>query len=158
MTRGSEKLSPRFFGPYPILRQVNPVAYELQLPADARIHLIFHVSLLKSAYGQTVSQPLPELPISDDLEYVVLPEDILAHRWRRNVPDEVLELLIKWKTRPFEEATWESYDLFRSTFPFYPLGDKADFRGGNVRPPINIKYERKSRRLEVNKSNKSPDL
>lgn len=49
--RTNEKLSARYFGPYTIVRKVGPVAYELQLPPSAKIHPIFHVSLLRPAHG-----------------------------------------------------------------------------------------------------------
>ena len=42
------KLSPRYIGPYKILRKVGKVAYELDLPNDlAMVHPVFHVSLLR---------------------------------------------------------------------------------------------------------------
>lgn len=50
--RKCEKLSPRFFGPYKIIRCVGPVAYELELPASSKVHPIFHVSLLRPAHSQ----------------------------------------------------------------------------------------------------------
>ncbi|KAA3474186.1 reverse transcriptase [Gossypium australe] len=42
------KLSPRFIGPYHILKHVGPVAYQLELhPKLDRIHDVFHVSMLR---------------------------------------------------------------------------------------------------------------
>jgi hypothetical protein len=41
------KLAPRFCGPFNILTQIGPVAYQLALLANLIIHNVFHVSLLK---------------------------------------------------------------------------------------------------------------
>ena len=42
------KLSPRYIGPFEILRTVGEVAYDLALPpAFSSIHLVFHVSMLR---------------------------------------------------------------------------------------------------------------
>src|SRR5688572_23084825 len=46
------KLSPRYIGPYKILKRVGSVAYEVELPNElARVHPVFHVSMLRKFIG-----------------------------------------------------------------------------------------------------------
>jgi hypothetical protein len=54
--RGSQKLGFRYFGPFQIISKVRNVSYKLQLPDNARIHPVIHISLLKKAIrpGDTV--------------------------------------------------------------------------------------------------------
>ena len=41
------KLSPRYIGPYRIVKRVGNVAYELELPQElAVVHPVFHISIL----------------------------------------------------------------------------------------------------------------
>lgn len=57
------KLSPRCYGPLPIVAKIGRVAYHLQLLESSQIHLMFYVSLLKKSMGtQPVSPTLPVLP------------------------------------------------------------------------------------------------
>jgi hypothetical protein len=44
-----------------MLRRMGKVAYEIELPPEARIHPVFHVSQLKPKLGSAVV-PLPKLP------------------------------------------------------------------------------------------------
>jgi hypothetical protein len=41
-------MAPRFCGPFEILARIGPLAYQLALPTNLRIHNVFHVSLLKN--------------------------------------------------------------------------------------------------------------
>ncbi|WMV18611.1 hypothetical protein MTR67_011996 [Solanum verrucosum] len=49
-------LSPRYMGPYKILRRIDKDAYELYFPNDlASVHPVFHVSLFKRCVGDPTS-------------------------------------------------------------------------------------------------------
>jgi hypothetical protein len=49
--RQHQKLAPKFYGPYRIIKQISLVAYRLALPPKAKIHDVFHVSVLKKWVG-----------------------------------------------------------------------------------------------------------
>jgi hypothetical protein len=108
----SPKLLPKYIGPFKVLKQINQVAYKLELPAGYRIHDVFHVSLLKPYRdGGGYKPPLPEL-INGQLEYEV--ETILNHR-----PQHITAMpanhdqrrrvtyLVKWLGYSHEHNSWE---------------------------------------------------
>ncbi len=103
-----KKLSPRFVGPLTIIRQINPVTYQLQLPSQYNSHSSFHVSLLKPYHspvsvstepGPTEEPPLP-LMQEDGAIYTV--NEILDSRRRGGL----LEYLVDWEGYGPEERSW----------------------------------------------------
>lgn len=59
--RANHKLSYKYYTPFKIIDKVNNVAYKLQLPPQATVHPVFHVSQLRQALlpGATTSTTLP---------------------------------------------------------------------------------------------------
>ncbi|KAL0153692.1 hypothetical protein M9458_051000, partial [Cirrhinus mrigala] len=101
---------PRYIGPFKILRRINDVTFQLQLPPRYRIHPTFHVSLLKPCYPSATEQPGAEVepPPPEILEppsiYTV--HEILGSRRRGGR----LEYLIDWEGYGPEERSWVSQD------------------------------------------------
>ena len=78
----STKLAPKRYGPFTIMKQVNPVTYQLTLLTTWQIHPVFHPSLLSpytetDAHGPNYSRPPPDL-IGGEEFYKV--EQIQDHR------------------------------------------------------------------------------
>ena len=108
--RKSKKLTAKFYGPFPVIRQTSPVTYELDLPQASNIHPIMHVSLLKpySALTEREGHVADDLPNADENEYEI--ESILAHRTTKGGQKKYL---VKWKGYTFEESTWEPPTNFK---------------------------------------------
>ncbi len=91
------KLSPRYVGPFQMIKQITPVSFRLASHANYHISPTFHVSLLKPAGGpraeeeeQTSDQGPP--PILVDGEEVYQVQDLLYSRHRGGL----LQYLVNW--------------------------------------------------------------
>jgi hypothetical protein len=73
------KLSPRFIGPFKILKRVGEMAYQLELPNHlSDIHDVFHVSQLKECVCVPEEYlPMEELSVQGDLPYTEHPIKII---------------------------------------------------------------------------------
>jgi hypothetical protein len=104
---GSDKLLPRWLGPFKIIEQINPVAFKLELPeAMKRVHPVFHASLLKPYHSNGPVQPPPPIVLEDgDILFGV--ERLLDSRKRRSGRKTITEYLVKWDGYGHEHNTWE---------------------------------------------------
>ncbi len=110
------KLCSYWIGPFSIKRVLSCIVYELELPANMKIHPVFHVSHLKLANESTsfpsrpVNDNRPPAELLDDTkEEVFEVERILNKRIVRNRK----QYLVKWKGYPDWETTWEPESAFK---------------------------------------------
>ena len=81
------------------------MAHKLELPAQARIHNVFHISLLKRHHGDCpVSTALPSFDSNDQFE--LMPIDILAKIIKKRGNRPITEVLTHWQHTTPGEATW----------------------------------------------------
>jgi hypothetical protein len=94
----SRKLDHVKVGPFLIAEQRSAVSYRLQLPKDARIHPVFHISLLEPADPSTPLQTTFDFEPQEEEVFEV--EKLLERKGQR--------YLVRWKDYPPEEDTWET--------------------------------------------------
>ncbi|XP_024195599.1 uncharacterized protein LOC112198707 [Rosa chinensis] len=111
------KLSQMYYGPFEVLERVGKVAYRLKLPPTARIHNVFHVSLLKKKLGDcvTVEPHLP--PVSDPANPKWEPVAILDRRVFKKGGAASTQWLVQWLGTSPDEATWEDSADILLRFP-----------------------------------------
>ena len=51
VVKRNPKLAFKFYGPFQVIQKISFVAYRLQLLAGAKMHIVFHESLLKKKLG-----------------------------------------------------------------------------------------------------------
>jgi hypothetical protein len=133
------KLSPRFIGPFLILKRVGVVAYQLELPDHlVDVHDVFHVSQLKKCLRVPKEQlPMEDLSIQDDLTYAEYPIKILDTLTRVTRNKVIKMCKVQWSHHGEDEATWGREEELRIDFPIFPsfflnLEDEIIFKGGRI--------------------------
>ncbi|KAH7420812.1 hypothetical protein KP509_13G024100 [Ceratopteris richardii] len=94
------KLSPRYCGPWKIVKKLSNVAYRLELPPDCKVHPVFHVSKLR--------------------KYISMKDNLIEGILRNHV---IQEYLVPWRGLPLTDSAWESEALVRNYFPSLIIED-----------------------------------
>ena len=114
------KLSPRYIGPYQIVRRIGKVAYELDLPATLEgVHPVFHVSMLRKYIGDPSRVfPIEDIQVTEELCYEEQPIAILDRQVRKLRNKEVVLVKVLWRNNNREEMTWEAEELMKKKYPY----------------------------------------
>ncbi|XP_038989917.1 uncharacterized protein LOC120113176 [Phoenix dactylifera] len=106
------KLSPRYVGPFEILKRVGAVAYKLALPPSlSGVHNVFHVSMLRK-YIPDISHVVEVAPLQfrEDLTYPEQPVRVVDIREQVLRRRTISYVKIQWSNHSEREATWELED------------------------------------------------
>ncbi|KAI3770363.1 hypothetical protein L6452_01492 [Arctium lappa] len=104
------KLSPRFLGPFKVLKRVGLQAYQLQLPPElSRIYNTFHICYLRKCLAEEESViPLSELRVDEGNRCVEEPYAILEKKSKKLRHKEVTIVKVQWKHHRGANVTWEA--------------------------------------------------
>ena len=103
------------------------LARSLQTKTPTHLQDTLGISCFTSKKGNNDSDSLQLLPTKftfDEVD-IVLPHKLLAQCSIRQQGQLIPQLLIQWKNKPVEEATWEEELLFKNKFPNFSLEDKT---------------------------------
>ena len=104
---GTNKLAPKWIGPFQVLERIGAVACKLELAATMKIHGVFHVSLLNPYHrdGRVDPPPPPEL-IDDEPKWEV--DRSLEHRLVKRGRKNKVECLIKFVGYGYVHNLWQA--------------------------------------------------
>ncbi|KAL4192223.1 hypothetical protein AMTRI_Chr06g192860 [Amborella trichopoda] len=110
--RKNLKLSPRYYGPYQIVKMIGVVAYKLNLPEES------HIYRCSITLVQTELPPVRE----DDGTLHPKPQTVLNQRIHKRKK----QIIIHWQGMSPAEATGEDLKAMTKQFSEYGLEDKTE--------------------------------
>ena len=113
------KLTPRYVGPYEIIKRIGKLAYKLKLPEEMRnIHDVFHISQLRKCVhdGASIEEIPNQVEIRSDLVYVKEPVGVVAKEEKKLRNKTIKLVKIQWSLDA-NDCTWEVEDKMRNQYP-----------------------------------------
>ena len=120
------KLTPRFVGPFEIVKKVGVVAYRIPLPPSfLNLHDVFYVSQLrKYVYDASHVIQVDDLEVRDNLTVETWPVRIDDCEVKRLRGKEIVLVSVIWVGPTGESATWESESRMKVSYPeLFPSGN-----------------------------------
>ena len=107
------QLSPRYLGPFQILKQIGTSAYQIALPLNlSNLHNVFHVLEPES------------IQLIKDLTLNLLIVKIMDKGTKQLRHNFVPLVKVAWGSRKSEEFTWELEQYMRKDYPELFRGNK----------------------------------
>uniref|UniRef100_A0A3Q7XK15 Uncharacterized protein LOC113784782 n=2 Tax=Cicer arietinum TaxID=3827 RepID=A0A3Q7XK15_CICAR len=113
-----QKLTPRFIGPYQILKRDGNVAYQIALPPSlSNLHSFFHVSQLRNyIFDPSHVIESNKVQIKENLTFETLPLRIEDQK-TKELRDKTISLVkVVWGGATGESATWEVQSQMRDSY------------------------------------------
>jgi hypothetical protein len=102
------------------LEKIGTASYKLQLPANADIHPVLHVSQLKKHLGPKIVPQANLLMVTPEGYIKVAPVAVLDTRALPRGDVIITQCQVQWENLQPEQATWEDKMFITSSFPeFY---------------------------------------
>ena len=112
------KLLPGFCSPFHILARIGSVAFQLVLPANLKVHNVFHVFLLKKyIHDSTHIIDWNMVQVEPEGKFHAKPLRILDRKetilWNR----AIAQVKVQWKYFSPKEATWKLEEDLQKYYP-----------------------------------------
>ncbi|CAM8940923.1 unnamed protein product [Rhodiola kirilowii] len=128
----SHKHAKHFYGPFEVTGRIGSVAYQVALPPHAKIHNVFHISLLRKCMEPALAKVCALPATFENLLPAPRLEEVLSFFRVRTGPIWTTQLLIRWEGQ--SNATWETMQSILTEFPSFDLEAKVVLdQGGHVR-------------------------
>ena len=121
-----KKLSPRFLGPFQILKHVRSVAYQMALHTNlSSLYDVFHVSQLRKYYSDPSHLlELESVQLREDLTFN-LPPSRIVDRGVKQLRNKTVPLVkVAWGRGNMEEYTWELESEMKNEYPELFIGNE----------------------------------
>lgn len=124
------KFAPRYVGPYSITHKISSVTYHVDLPAEARIHNVLHISMLKPAVRtQDKADSTFSALLTENGLLPVWPQAVLAKENRGQ--HQIFQ--IQWMGGSTAQGSWKSEKSLRKQFPSFLEDKEISKRGAMLR-------------------------
>lgn len=106
------------------------MAYKIKLPKDAKIHQVFHISLLKIYHQDNDIHPTTLPTKFTEGKPIITPIKILNIKRLLQYNQYITKLLVHWEGLQLEDASWIMLIGLQRAYPSFNFEDKVDCQEG----------------------------